>query len=287
MKRSALWLITLVFGLEAQELVTKKGFKILPEKKDYAISFNAVPVLDFALNLANIAVNTGQTAQNPSYVTGLNQVFVGKYFLEDNKALRALVGINHFINRNVQYGKDPHDILANPGNPDAWNEIKDIHLNDSTAIFLGAGLEWRRGHNRLQGFYGVEGVLQFQSQKVKNTWGVTMDSIAIANGFTNLDGSALNGRILLNKTGISPGLFIRSFIGVEYFVLPKISIGAEFGWGLGALFTPRGKTTIEQWDAAAKQPKEKTNEGNLSGRRIAFMVDDGIAGSALNLTFHF
>lgn len=84
--------LTISLSLLAQEettpvensdiLLSKKGNVILPQAGDIALGFNAIPLLDYALNFANIMNNTGQTAQHPGYVSGFNQIIVGKYFLE-------------------------------------------------------------------------------------------------------------------------------------------------------------------------------------------------------------
>lgn len=47
------------------------------------------------------------------------------------------------------------------------------------------------------------------------------------------------------KNGTTISLGVRGFIGAEYFVLPKMSIGGEFGWGLGLSTTCKSKTTWE------------------------------------------
>ena len=80
----------------------------------------------------------------------------------------------------------------------------------------------------------------------------------------------------------------------EIFILPKISIGAEFGWGLGITTSPRGSVESENWGIepgnSASDPYQynETNEGNSSGRSSGFSVDNGIGGSAaITATFHF
>jgi hypothetical protein len=95
------------------------------------------------------------------------------------------------------------------------------------------------------------------------------------------------------KDGSVLGLTLRGFCGVEYFVLPKISIAGEFGWGLsfssvGASSTTResvGSTSINVPPIVGTQ----TIEGNEGG---AFTIDTdrnltGTASGALRLNFHF
>ncbi|HPF00925.1 MAG: hypothetical protein AB7V36_07865 [Bacteroidales bacterium] len=288
--------LTMVFGIivmvNGQELTSKKGFTILPETGDYVIGFNAVPVVDFFLNAADIMTNAGTTAQHPGYVTGFNNVLVGKYFLEDTKAIRGKLAINTGSMTTKTFFDDPFDITANPTDPTQWGELEDVNKIGGSTIILGGGLEFRRGHNRVQGFYGGELLLGFASNSIHNTWSVEMNNESMTNGYTNGDGSALNGRIIDQKSGMAITFGLRGFAGIEYFFAPKISIAAEFGWGFGMTTNPRGSVTVETWDAAAVASEEETFEGTNSGSSMGFQVDDGIGqtlmpSAALMMYFHF
>jgi len=273
----------------AQELTTKKGFTILPEAGDVVIGFNAVPVVDFFLNVVNIQVDNANYSQHPGYVSGFGQVLVGKYFLEDNQAARFKVAINTGSVKASTFFDNPDDIFNGVAEP---GELEDVAVVKQSNIILGGGLEFRRGHNRLQGFYGGEVLLGFASNSVKNTWAVDMDNTSMTNGYTNGDGSALDGRILNQKSGMAITFGLRGFAGVEYFFAPKISIAAEFGWGFGMTTNPRGSITTEDWDAAAVTAEENTAEGNNSGSGMGFQVDNGIGqtllpSAALTMLFHF
>jgi hypothetical protein len=52
---------------------------------------------------------------------------------------------------------------------------------------------------------------------------------ATITGYQQVDAA----RALKRKTNGRIGVGVRAFIGVEYFVAPKVSIGGEFGWGVG------------------------------------------------------
>ena len=55
-------------------------------------------------------------------------------------------------------------------------------------------------------------------------------------------------RTLLVRNGKTFGLAIRGYVGVEYFFTSKMSLGGEFGWGLGWARTGRGSKTVEGLD---------------------------------------
>jgi hypothetical protein len=46
-----------------------------------------------------------------------------------------------------------------------------------------------------------------------------------------------------SNTASGYGFGLRGFIGAEYFFMPKMSIGGEFGWGLA--YVKNGATTTE------------------------------------------
>lgn len=273
----------------AQELQNKKGFTILPEAGDFVIGFDAIPVIDFFLNTTNIMVNTGQTSQHPGYVSGFGQVIVGKYYLEADQAIRGKFAINTGSNKVSTFYDDPEDVFNGVADP---GEIEDVAVNGTMNIVLGGGMEFRRGHNRLQGFYGGEALVGFSSSSLSNTWAVEMNSTSMTNGYTNGDGSALDGRILESSSGMTITFGLRGFGGVEYFFAPKISVAAEFGWGFGISTNPRGSVTTEDWDVANTAAEENTSEGANGGSGMGFAIDDGVGqvllpSAALTMYFHF
>ena len=283
----ALGLGSLSFAQDDDVLTSKNGHVILPEAGDYAIQMDATPILDFGLNVVNIMNNTGSTSQHPGFVSGFDQTLVGKYFLTDQKAIRAKVAINSGSLTTNTYDDDP----LNPSNVDPDNVLIMSSKQSSMGILLGGGLEWRRGHNRLQGFYGAEAFLGFGSNSTKNSYEIEYNQ-------TNQDSAAAvigTSRILSDKSGTSITFGVRGFAGVEYFILPKISIGAEFGWGFGVTSSPRGSVETENWgiepgNTSATDPYQytETNEGNSSGSSSGFSVDNGLGGSAaITATFHF
>tara|TARA_B100000963_G_scaffold46178_1_gene34538 strand:- start:177 stop:1082 length:906 start_codon:yes stop_codon:yes gene_type:complete len=283
------------FAQDGEVIKNKNGYAILPDSGDYAIQMDATPIMDFGLNAVNIMNNTGQTTQHPGHVSGFSQTIVGKYFISNKKALRFKVGINNDYSSTKTWGDNPLTPTAvNNGTAAGSLMLISTEKTRATDIFLGAGLEWRRGHNRLQGFYGAEAFLGFGSNSSKNIYEIEYNNVSQDSGFVSIGDS----RILSNKDGLAVTFGVRGFVGVEYFVAPKISVGAEFGWGLGITNTPRGSVETEKWGiqpgSSSSDPSAyiETDNGNSSGRDINFLVDDGVnnslgAAAAITATFHF
>jgi hypothetical protein len=280
--------VLLSAGVMAQEqaqtsstLTTKKGTVIFPQAGDYALGFDAIPVLNFGLNAVNIMNNTGDKAQHPGYA-GVNQVLFGKYFLNDNLAVRARLGINTNNTTTRTFGDDP----LYDGTGDAENILLSTTNAANSAYNFGAGLEWRRGHNRLQGYYGAEALLGFGTNRTNTKYEIAYNQRAEDVNYVDEGDS----RTLKDNDGVSFMVGARGFVGVEYFVAPKISIGAEFGWGLGLKTTGRGTTETETYDEGNSVVKEV--KGNTGKREGVLGVDKGAPGlfggnAFLSLNFHF
>lgn len=281
MKKS-ITLVALAFGVTsafAQDLTSKKGEPFLPDSGDWSIAVDATPFLNY---LGNFFGKTGPNAAPTWNHYSLNQSITGKKFVDANTAYRATVRIG-MMNSKAKNAVAQH-VAPATGNVEALSvtaEQKfDTRRVSTRNIVLGVGMEKRRGKTRLQGVYGADFLIWGGSTKESYKYGnaltqVTEDGtttfaenldannttystdwnvgpLAIAGIASNVSGT-VNGynqvdeaRVLKRKTNGNIGLGVRAFIGVEYFIVPKISIGGEFGWGVGYQLKTKNKST---WDA--------------------------------------
>ncbi|NBG66192.1 hypothetical protein [Acidiluteibacter ferrifornacis] len=248
-----------------QELLTsKKGVPILPEAGDYAIGVDATPFLDYAGNLFN--GNLGNTSPGFSYSPDRPFSIYGKRFIDANSAYRATfrLGVgNNSISNNVA------DVTDTTGE----KFVEDKTTNSGFNVTLGLGKEWRRGKGRLQGVYGGEALVNLNSSKFKNEYG---------NSLQDIDDSTLT-RTLEVKNGFGFGITVRAFVGVEYFIAPKMSIGAEYGYALGFNTRGYGETTTE-----ALEPTGTTSTTVDTGTKATgFGLDTDASGFNIKFNFHF
>lgn len=225
MKKIILSLVAVfAFGaVSAQNLVSSKGEQYLPKQGDWSIGFNAGNALDFIGNAFNAntrnssadlfegqnVLNFGQGvfSSTASVIT-----FVGKKFDTDNTATRYTASFNFNFEKQ-----------------------KDVDGTSQFGLVAGYGKEWRKGTTRLQGYYGVDGLVGLVSPAKKQF------------GF---------------------GIGAQGFAGVEYFIFPKVALGAQYTYGVGLLFTNNGN---------AETNKFSFNIGNRSGF--------GILSATLNAYF--
>lgn len=327
MKKS-IALLALAFGVTgafAQDLTSKKGEPILPEAEDWAIGVDAVPFLNYAGNF--IGGNGANSA--PSWNNyGANQTIVAKKFTDAQNAYRVTFRLGM---HNQSWKKDiaaPVASTSSPVNfPTKSNVVEDKYTHSSSFVGIGVGMEKRKGKTRLQGFYGADIYIWYSSSKDKFKYGNSLtqgvsadpnvDPVANSTDWSTVAGASAviaaantgnaaiasqpgvtNWRMTSNKPGGQFGLGVRAFIGAEYFVMPKISIGGEFGWGLGLAMNTKSKTVYEAEgiDGGGIETKADITVTQKRGMQFILDTDRNAANSAtynlapsgtLRLNFHF
>jgi hypothetical protein len=318
MKKS-IALVALAFGVTnafAQDLTSKKGEPILPEAGDWAIAVDATPFLNYAGNLFGKTANN--TAPTWNFFTNA-QTITGKYFQDAETAYRGSlrIGMNSNTQRNMVVDQLKNAAVSPTANgfPTPIAEVENKWRRSNTVIGLAAGIEKRKGKTRLQGYYGGEAGIYMAMQKDKFTYGNALaatanastnvnvsstDAFAGANNLSslnNINGVTSNGgRATEIKTGTVFSFGVRGFIGAEYFILPKISLGGEFGWGIG--LTSQGKTSTS-WEFVGDNGNPANTQNSVGTAKIegakngSFSLDTdgrnsvwGPSGT-LRLNFHF
>lgn len=262
MKKKVLFvaaIFTATFGM-AQDLTSKKGETILPEAGDYAIGFDANPFLNYFGNMFNSQNNSAFSA---NFTNG--QAITGKMFTDANNAYRF--GVRVGINTSTD-----NFFVQEAGSTDPTDLVEDEVKSTSFALNLSFGKEMRRGNTRLQGFYGAEGMLSLGSSVTKYEYGNDIEDLQ----------PDTTRPVELNP-GTTFGVGARGFVGVEYFIAPKISIAAEYGWGLMISTTAEGENTTES-NTAANGVEENTID---TGSSNAFSLDTDVSGGSIKVLFHF
>jgi hypothetical protein len=252
--------ITTAQDAENDVLTNAKGDAILPADGDWALGFDASPLLNYAGNMFN--GNTGNTL-NAAWDNS-NAAITGKYFKDATTAYRASLRIG--------IGSSSVSTLVDTSAAQIGEYIENVNSTTGTAIVIGGGMELRRGHGKVQGYYGGEALITLGGSGTSDTYGLDLSD---ANPFS---------RSVSSKTGSIFGFTLRGFVGVEYFIMPKISIGAEYGWGLGFQSIGEGSATTESWDMVDSQVVSTTT---TTGGSSAFVFDNDNSGGAIRLLFHF
>ena len=231
---SAIALCAFTFA-NAQDIKSSKGENYLPEAGDWAIGFNADGLFDYVGNAFN---HTANTAPSVAFQTENAGTFVGKKFTSATEAYRVMA---NFAITSGTTG----DAATSAG------EVK----TSGFALQAGLGKEWRKGKTRLQGFYGADVFLS-----VKNDKSTTSHSTGTAYETTH--------------TVSSFGVGAKGFIGAEYFLFPKVSIGAQYTYGL---LINSASTKDSSSIAGSTDTEAKSSGFNLGS----------VGVSSINMTLHF
>ena len=302
----------------AQDLTSKKGEPILPEAGDWGIAVDATPFLNYAGRIGSGTNNapTWNFLSTP-------QIITGRYFKDAKTVYRGSLRIG-FGGGTVREMEANRMVTANSptanGFPTAVAQVENTWKQSNTTIGLAGGIEMRKGKTRLQGYYGGEAGIYLSTLKDKYTYGNTLavnltptgpgqsqnvdvsgadnvggsGNVVSAVGIFQGAGGADQARITERKYGSTFSFGLRGFVGAEYFVLPKISIGGEFGWGLGLSNTGKSKTTYETTGNNGGSATDATGTTTIEGSKNGgFALDTDGSNSvwgptgALRLNLYF
>ncbi len=264
------------FAQEATESnvpLTKNGYKILPEKGDFAIGIDAAPFFEYFGNMFN------GTQANGSPTFG-DFTLSGQYFLEDNRSVRATLRLN--FGSDIMKETVQDDFAASQPGYNGQNVV-DVWKFKDNEIDLALGYVFHRGYRRLQGYYGGEVNFSFASNKQVYTWAnpMTASNQAPTSGF----GVNPADRPTSIKDGNVFAFGIGAFAGVEYFFAPKMSVGGEFNLSLNMFNRWQGETTTETFDTSEGVVKENTTR-NLDGYTGRVYLET-LPSAKLMLNFYF
>ena len=276
MKKTLFIFVLMTIGFtNAQEIKSSKGEKYLPEAGDWAIGFNADGIFSYVGNSFN--GNTGNNAPSVGFNNGNtfpSGSFIGKKFLTDQKALRAIANLKIGSNTVTNAATTP---LSAPGSTIKRNFETTISGFDLVA---GLGKEWRKGKTRLQGFYGADILISLKSLTTKT---VQSDEITTIVPGPPVGTTLANENIeVVAKDGFIFGIGVQGFLGAEYFLFPKIAIGAQYTYGLNLNFGSRGNTTTTITKTGT--PGSSVTADGAGTTDISL---GGVGISSINLTLHF
>jgi len=235
--------------------VNKRGVYLLPQAGDFALGIDASPILGY---LGNIFSSSGNYAPDLS-----SQTIYGKYFLEDNRAIRVKLSLGLFNTVNKGFVRDD---VAYEDDYATDKTVIDVERISNSFVGLNVGYEFRRGSGRVQGFYGGEVMLGYDGGKNKYDYANRMNEDNTNPSSFNFDGrNLLPYRVIQSKNGtFFAGL--GAFAGAEYFIAPQVSLGCEVGLGFIFSSTGKRKTTFEKWDIEDEKAKIQTVK-DVSGEK--------------------
>lgn len=268
--------------------VSKNGHQILPQAGDWGLGISATNPLNYLGNFLSDGAsgsNTFGAINGAPGVTNDGTTVFGKYFVNSHTAYRAWVTTQ--TNRVSTLSGTTDD-----GDPGSGIDVNDKRVQKRRGVLVGAGLEKRRGAGRLIGIYGVQAFVGLgQGLVTEYTYANEYSannpnpSDAFNQNGTPVGGSAGDQRLLSSTAASEFAVGGQAFLGVEYFVAPKISLGGEFSFGASYRPSIRSVETVEYFDAVSGGSKEFTRETKGGAN-----VNTGTAasfGGQINMNFYF
>ena len=276
----------------AQEAADKKAPKVyLPEKGDWSVGFDVAPVLKYVGNLFNGNTNnTLETLGGQPITDGMEGYakediaptvsLTGKYMLTDEWALRANVGFMVRSNTTNAYIKDDKAAELDPLS-DA--KVVDHMKNQKHGASLLLGAEYRKGKKRVQGVFGAG--LLFGLQKTKTSYEYGNELTALNQQPTSTWNGGVAYRIDSQKTASDVFVGLAGSAGVEWFVAPKISLGAEVNLSLYYIFGGQEWTTSTGYNATLGKVEQRTDITSPGSDSFRFGTHN--LGGSMHVSFYF
>ncbi|MCW3807192.1 hypothetical protein [Plebeiibacterium marinum] len=248
----------------------KHGIAYLPQAYDWAIGADASPYLEYLGNLFN-------GTENNELDLG-NQNLYFRYYITNKSAIRINLSIGNSTNKEFYY-------INNEANIDPlnmYNMVEDMKKTQKNSYSVLIGLQKSRGYGRLKGFYGLQVGYQYSKESIFYEYG---NAFSAANQTPGNYWDFETSRPTEINKGKSNGITGGGFVGVEFYILPKICIGGECSLMYTKTWQSQSYSTFEQWSNdrvisvdIPETPGNKTS--NLETARPATY-------SGLYLMFHF
>lgn len=262
----------------------------LPEKGDFALGVDLIPLFKTIGGSFRSSENVpvGGTPftydmMNPKP----NVSILGKYMLTDRWALKANLGLIVNSRSNKSYCGDDLGLFLNG---DSEAKVVDNRKTTQAGGTLSIGAEYRFGKRRVQGIVGFGIMGGFSTFKTNYTYG---------NKLTDLNRTPTNSFGNEVTAGVPDGYRITEYrspgangvlgaygsLGAEWFVAPKIALGAEVDLSFYGVFSHKGVAKSEGYNEAYEKITTRTDLLTPGDNTISFGTDN--IGAALYISFYF
>lgn len=273
---TAIALCSLPFTAQAQ---SEEDY--LPKAGDLGLSVSANPL--------------SQIATGVSYTQPLVSI-AGKYMVSDKSALFLNVGWIYNYNHNNYYADDDAALYLDPF---SRAKVIDTEENHITGLNVSFGGERRIGKGKVQGVFGGGIMYAFSYYDTRYSYGNAITSInqqpSINDDFyyyydaivDNPDVPGVSYQRYLNKFNTTPTHYIglTGYAGVEWFVAPKVSVGAKLYLTAAYRFSSGDYYTAEGYNYLTGQVEEWTELLSPSSHGFSFNRDN--VGMDISFNFYF
>lgn len=273
------------FNTFAQE---QKEKVYIPEAGDWSVGVDLVPLfrtIGGAFNDSETPIG-GQPFEVDNMLCKPNVSILGKYMFTDKWGLKVDLGIMVNNKDNRSYVQDDMMNILDPVN-DA--KVIDSQKITKTGGSLMIGAEYRLGKRRVQGIFGMGALFGFSTLKESYSYGNAITefnqnpSTAIGNNQNNFPAGYRITEAQTSGANIMVGVY--GSVGAEWFVAPKIALGADVKLSFYGLFGNQGWVKSEGWNDSYRAIESRTDLVTPGNRGFNLSTDN--IGGSLYMSFYF
>lgn len=269
---------------------TDRPKQYLPEKGDFAVGVDIVPLL----KTIGGAFKSGEAVPAGGTPFTYNSMFLkpnvsvmGRYMLTDKWGLKANLGV---AVRSENFRSYATDDLETYLDPTSEAKVEDCRKVTQSGMTLTFGAEYRIGSRRVQGIVGFGIMGGFSTFNTSYSYGnrITELNRTPTNSFGDqvTAGVPSGYRITDAKTqGPNGVLGAYASLGAEWFVAPKVSLGAEVDLTFYTAFSAKGCVKSQGYNEAYQTIDTRTDLTTPGDNSYNFGTDN-IAGSVY-VSFYF
>lgn len=279
----------------APKKVVKDCSEWLPKQGDFSLAFSLDPIATFVGNMfnGNLSNGLGDLAGEPLLdgIIGAPMVSImGTYMQTDQLAWKVNLGIGYTHKSINEYVLDDAALFLDP-----LSKVKVVDKQAYNRIYgsIALGAEYRVGKNLpVQGVFGAGLNYAFGEISYKYNYGNAITELnqiptisepslyaAVAGYMPNARPLASQDNDLIHMIGAYAS------VGVEWFVAPKIALGANVNFGIYYEVNPSRATTFEGWNTATMQVEQFTELVAPASHGFHLSTDN--IGANLYMAFYF
>lgn len=278
----------------------------LPAQGNFSVAFSLDPIATFVGNmfangegrvnaLTNLAGEPLLSDQLEQRLGRPMASIMGTYMLTDQLGLKANIGFGYSTKKTNYYVIDDAALFDDP-----WStkQVIDSRKYDNVSGSIALGVEYRVGKRLpVQGVFGGGVNYMFGSISHSFQYGNAITDInQMPTQNANMPGWVetptfsssrfMNARILSQTSAdLIHMIGLYGSVGVEWFVAPKIALGANVNLALYYEVNPSRATTYEGWNRITEQREDYTELVSPASHGFHFGTDN--IGANLYVNFYF
>lgn len=265
----------------------------LPEEGDYSVGISLNPLLNFVGNIFNGSENNAiGNIGGESSLSGLDDYskgitpdisIMGKYMLTNSWGIRANIGLMVANDQYNEYVQNDEAVMQNPFDESKLVDTKNI---TSSGVSIMLGTEYRKGKKRIQGVFGAGILFGLKTNKISYNYSNQMTTI------NQLPSTAWDDvyneygyRTLVAQGGNDCFLGATGSVGVEWFVAPKVALGAEVNINVYYVFGGQHYIETEGYNTSSQKVERRCDLQSPGHNQFRFGTEN--LGGSLYMSFYF